>query len=414
MDLWPGGDGWLCGPGAVLWSTGENGDFGKSSTWETVLVADHKHIPFIAVCPIATLRGRQHTKAECKSQDGHESHRWRDRVSFKNRCVRRSQCWHQLPLQERQGQTRLWDLCCFPMDWRKCVTRQTTICSCLDSWWYCWSGGYYNLVRLVSFLSFFVENCLDAVEPVWVAGVDPHLLGPESGSTAFDTSSAVLLGQTQACVSNSEYSKLVWGQCGKDPCCKQGIIFAVPSSCYSKEHPWRGCSEPVCVTLQGFWSGWARKSFPLRGVICSSFWRRMWTLRAATNLQAFVRKGSMVPYWDLQEHGSGSWEEWVGVISPVACLCWRKPAVRPSAHCQPRGQHSQLSGQTSPNLQPFCASLYRCLFQHTTAFSELFSSSWKPGVLWPVSATKVSVRNNGRFYEGETAEQQQYLRKRWW
>lgn len=293
MDLWPGGDGWLCGPGAVLWSTGENGDFGKSSTWETVLVADHKHIPFIAVCPIATLRGRQHTKAECKSQDGHESHRRRDRVSFKNRCARRSHCWHQLPLQERQGQTRLWDLCCFPMDWRKCVTRQTTICSCLDSWWYCWSGGYYNLVRLVSFLSFFVENCLDAVEPVWVAGVDPQLLGPESGSTAFDTSSAVLLGQTQACISNSEYSKLVWGQCGKDPCCKQGIIFAVPSSCYSKEHPWRGCSEPVCVTLQGFWSGWARKSFPLRGVICSSFWRRMWTLRAATNLQAFVRKGSM-------------------------------------------------------------------------------------------------------------------------
>lgn len=80
--------------------------------------------------------------------------------------------------------------------------------SCLDSWWYCWSGGYYNLVRLVSFLSFFVENCFDAVESVWVAGVDPHLLGPESGSTAFDTSFAVLLGQTQACISNSEYSKL--------------------------------------------------------------------------------------------------------------------------------------------------------------------------------------------------------------
>lgn len=45
------------------------------------------------------------------------------------------------------------------------------------------------------------------------------------------------------------------------------IIFAVPPSCHSKEHPWRGCSEPVCVTLQGFWSGWARKSFLLRGVI---------------------------------------------------------------------------------------------------------------------------------------------------
>lgn len=38
-------------------------------------MADHKHIDFIAICPIATLHGRQRAKAECKSQDGHVSYR---------------------------------------------------------------------------------------------------------------------------------------------------------------------------------------------------------------------------------------------------------------------------------------------------------------------------------------------------
>lgn len=96
--------GWLCGPVAVLWPWGEAGAFGEDNTWESAVVVDHICSTFRAICPAARLHDWLRTKAECKNEDWHIGPRWWDKLSLTNRGVRRCCCWHQLPLQKREGE----------------------------------------------------------------------------------------------------------------------------------------------------------------------------------------------------------------------------------------------------------------------------------------------------------------------